>query len=45
METEVDRIEGKASLVSHANPLYDNNMKLFEAERYEFQQSGESRTN
>ncbi|XP_051762660.1 macrophage receptor MARCO [Ctenopharyngodon idella] len=39
METEVDRIEGKASLFSQANPLYDNNMKLFEAERYEFQTS------
>ncbi|CAM4607862.1 unnamed protein product [Leuciscus chuanchicus] len=39
METEVDTIEGKASVFSQANPLYDNNMKLFEAERYDFQHS------
>ena len=43
METEVDTIEGQASVFSQANSLYDNNMKLFEAEHYDFQQSGESR--
>ncbi|XP_077077582.1 macrophage receptor with collagenous structure [Siphateles boraxobius] len=39
METEVDTFEGQASVLSQANPLYDNNMKLFEAERYDFQHS------
>lgn len=42
METEVDTIEGKASIFSQENPLYGNNMKLYEAERYDFQHSGES---
>ncbi|XP_026128404.1 macrophage receptor MARCO [Carassius auratus] len=39
METNVDALEGKASVFSHANPLYDNTMKLYEAERYDFQHS------
>ncbi|XP_059355543.1 macrophage receptor MARCO-like [Carassius carassius] len=39
METNVDELEGKASVFSHANPLYDNTMKLYEADRYDFQHS------
>lgn len=39
METEVDDFTGKASIFSQANPLYNNNMKLCEAERYDFQHS------
>ncbi|KAK7168555.1 hypothetical protein R3I93_004773 [Phoxinus phoxinus] len=38
METEVDTFEGKASALSQATPLYEN-MKLFEAERFDFQHS------
>lgn len=41
METEVDEVEGKATVFSHENPLYNNSMKLYQAERYDFQQSGE----
>ncbi|XP_009302680.1 macrophage receptor MARCO isoform X5 [Danio rerio] len=39
METEVDDFPGKASIFSQVNPLYSNNMKLCEAERYDFQHS------
>uniref|UniRef100_A0A673H783 Macrophage receptor MARCO-like n=1 Tax=Sinocyclocheilus rhinocerous TaxID=307959 RepID=A0A673H783_9TELE len=39
METDVDEIDGKASVFSQANPLYNNNMKLCEADRYDFQHS------
>ncbi|RXN07101.1 macrophage receptor MARCO-like protein [Labeo rohita] len=39
METDIDTFDGKASVFSQANPLYDNTMKLYEADRYDFQQS------
>uniref|UniRef100_A0A8C1SPZ0 Macrophage receptor MARCO-like n=2 Tax=Cyprinus carpio TaxID=7962 RepID=A0A8C1SPZ0_CYPCA len=39
METNVDEIDGKTSVFSKANPLYDNTMKLHEADRYDFQHS------
>lgn len=39
METDLDEIDGKASVFSQANPLYDNTMKLYEADRYDFQHS------
>ncbi|XP_073702204.1 uncharacterized protein marco [Garra rufa] len=39
METDLDNIDGKASVFSQANPLYDNTMKLYEADRYDFQHS------
>ncbi|KAG1929056.1 macrophage receptor MARCO [Pimephales promelas] len=37
METDVDSVEGQASVFSQANPLYEDNMRLNEAERYDFQ--------
>uniref|UniRef100_A0A673I0B1 Macrophage receptor MARCO-like n=1 Tax=Sinocyclocheilus rhinocerous TaxID=307959 RepID=A0A673I0B1_9TELE len=39
METDVDKIDGQASVLSQANPLYDNTMKLYEADCYDFQHS------
>uniref|UniRef100_A0A672T7C6 Macrophage receptor MARCO-like n=1 Tax=Sinocyclocheilus grahami TaxID=75366 RepID=A0A672T7C6_SINGR len=39
METDVDEIDGKASVFSQENPLYNNTMKLYEADRYDFQHS------
>ncbi|XP_043105625.1 macrophage receptor MARCO [Puntigrus tetrazona] len=39
METNVDEIDAKASVFSQANPLYDNTMKLHEADRYDIQHS------
>ncbi|XP_016342985.1 macrophage receptor MARCO-like [Sinocyclocheilus anshuiensis] len=39
METDVDKIGGQASVLSQANPLYDNTMKLYEADCYDFQHS------
>jgi len=42
METDVDSVEGKASVFSQVNPLYEDNMKLKESDRYDFQHSGES---
>ncbi len=43
METMVDEIDGKVSVLSQANPLYDNTMKLYEADRYDFQHSGKTK--
>ncbi len=43
METDLDEIDGKASVFSQANPLYDNTMKLYEADRYDFQHSGKTK--
>lgn len=43
METNVDEIDGKTSVFSKANPLYDNTMKLHEADRYDFQHSGKTK--
>ncbi|XP_051565767.1 macrophage receptor MARCO [Myxocyprinus asiaticus] len=39
METEVDTFDGKATILSQANPLYNNTMKLFEADHYDVQHS------
>lgn len=39
METQVDEVEEKATVFSQENPLYDNSMKLYQADRYDFQQS------
>ncbi|KAL1268276.1 hypothetical protein QQF64_033639 [Cirrhinus molitorella] len=39
METDIDQTDGKASVFCHTNPLYDNTMKLYEADRYDFQHS------
>uniref|UniRef100_A0A671R862 Macrophage receptor MARCO-like n=1 Tax=Sinocyclocheilus anshuiensis TaxID=1608454 RepID=A0A671R862_9TELE len=43
METDVDEIDGKASVFSQENPFYNNTMKLYEADRYDFQH-GELKT-
>ncbi|XP_073710985.1 uncharacterized protein marco isoform X3 [Misgurnus anguillicaudatus] len=37
METEVDKVQGQTTVFSQENPLYDNSMKLLEADRYDFQ--------
>lgn len=42
METKVDEVEGKASVFSQENPMYDSNMKLYQTDRYDFQHSGET---
>ncbi len=39
----MDEIDGKVSVLSQANPLYDNTMKLYEADRYDFQHSGKTK--
>uniref|UniRef100_A0A8C1I8E4 SRCR domain-containing protein n=1 Tax=Cyprinus carpio TaxID=7962 RepID=A0A8C1I8E4_CYPCA len=39
METDVDTIDGEAYVFSQAKPLYNNTMKLHEADRYDFQHS------
>ncbi|XP_057192358.1 macrophage receptor MARCO isoform X2 [Triplophysa rosa] len=39
METKVDEVEGKATVFSQENPVYDSNMKLYQADRYDFQHS------
>ncbi|XP_051565000.1 macrophage receptor MARCO-like [Myxocyprinus asiaticus] len=37
MEKETEIFEGNATVISQANHLFDNNMKFFEADQYEFQ--------
>ncbi|XP_052461567.1 macrophage receptor MARCO isoform X2 [Carassius gibelio] len=37
METDVDTTDGDVSVLSQAKPLYNNTMKLYEADRFDFQ--------
>lgn len=41
----MDELEGKDTVFSQENPVYDSNMKLYQPDRYVFQHSGEDSHN